>query len=191
MGFLRVVLLVVMAATLSACGGKSVWAPDEAVQKARYDSPEPAYLVLKTMINNRSGSGGHAALTINASQTVMYDPAGRWSHPLGPERNDVVFGMFPKLEENYDLWHARDTHHVVNQKIYVSDEVAEKALQLALNAGPSLDAQCTLNISGLLLQLEGFSSLKRTYFPAKLMRDFENIPGVITTKVYDNDTGKN
>ncbi len=191
MTFLRAFLLVVVTATLSACGGQSVWAPDEAVQKARYDSPEPAYLVLKTMINNRSGSGGHAALTINASQTVMYDPAGRWSHPLGPERNDVVFGMFPKLEENYDLWHARDTHHVVNQKIYVSEAVAEKALQLAMAAGPSLDAQCTLNISGLLMQLEGFSSLKSTYFPANLMKQFENLPGVQTTKVYDNDSGKN
>ncbi|WGI22764.1 hypothetical protein [Amylibacter sp. IMCC11727] len=191
MTFLRALILVVMAATLSACGGQSVWAPDEAVQKARYDSPEPAYLVLKTMINNRSGSGGHAALTINASQTVMYDPAGRWSHPLGPERNDVVFGMFPKLEENYDNWHARTTHHVVNQKIYVSEEVAEKALQLALAAGPSLDAQCTLNISGLLLQLEGFESLRRTYFPAKLMKDFAKLPGVQTTKVFDDDEGKN
>jgi hypothetical protein len=188
---LRALILVVVTATLSACGGQSVWAPDEAVQKARYDSPEPAFLVLKTMINNRSGSGGHAALTINASQTVMYDPAGRWSHPLGPERNDVVFGMFPKLEENYDLWHARDTHHVVNQKIFVSEAVAEKALQLAMAAGPSFDAQCTLNISGLLMQLEGFSSIKSTYFPANLMRQFAELPGVQTTKVYDNDTGKN
>lgn len=191
MTFLRALILVVMAATLSACGGQSVWAPDEAVQKARYDSPEPAYLVLKTMISNRTGSGGHAALTINASQTVMYDPAGRWSHPLGPERNDVVFGMFPQLEDNYDNWHARVTHHVVNQKIYVSEEIAEKALQLALAAGPSLDAQCTLNISSLLLQLDGFSSLPRTYFPAKLMKEFGKLPGVQTTKVYDNDEGKN
>lgn len=190
MTFLRA-LFVVVTATLSACGGQSVWAPDEAVEKARYDSSEPAYLVLKTMINNRTGSGGHAALTINAIQTVMYDPAGRWSHPLGPERNDVVFGMFPKLEENYDLWHARDTHHVVNQKIYVSEATAEKALQLAMATGPSLDAQCTLKISGLLMQLEGFSSLKSTYFPANLMKQFAKLPGVQTTKVYDDDTGKN
>ena len=189
--FLRALILVAVAATLSACGGQSVWAPDEAVQKARYDSPEPAFLVLKTMISNRSGSGGHAALTINASQTVMYDPAGRWSHPLGPERNDVVFGIFPKLENNYDLWHARDTHHVVNQKIYVSEAVAEKALQLALAAGPSLDAQCTLNISVLLRQLDGFSKIRGTYFPANLMRQFAELDGVQTTKVYDNDSGKN
>jgi hypothetical protein len=191
MTFLRALILVAVAATLSACGGQSVWAPDEAVQKARYDSPEPAYLMLKTMINNRSGAGGHAALTINASQTVMYDPAGRWAHPLAPERNDVVFGMFPNLENNYDLWHARDTHHVVNQKIYVSDAIAEQALQLAMAAGPSLDSQCTLNISSLLLQLQGFGNLPRTYFPAKLMKEFEKLPGVQTTKVYDDDTGKN
>ena len=191
MNFIRAFLIAILAITVSACAGQSVWAPDEQVEKRRYDSPEPAFIMLKTMINNRSGAGGHAALTINASQTVMYDPAGRWSHPLGPERNDVVFGMFPKLENNYDLWHARDTHHVVNQKLYVSEEIAEQIYQMALAAGPSLDSQCTLNISSLLLQVEGFQSLPRTYFPAKLMREFAKLPGVQTTKVYDTDKGKN
>lgn len=191
MTFLRLCVFILMAATLSACGGKSVWAPDAEVEKRRYVSTERPYLMLKTMINNSTGSGGHAALTINASEVVMYDPAGRWSHPLGPERNDVVFGMFPKLEENYDNWHARVTHHVVNQKIYVTPEVAEKAYKLALAAGPSLDAQCTLNISTLLRQLPGFEGLGRTYFPAKLMRDFATLPGVQTTKLFENDEGKN
>jgi hypothetical protein len=191
MSFLRIVLFVLVAATLSACGGKSTWAPDEAVEKHRYVSPDRPYLELKTMISNRTGSGGHASLVINASEVVMYDPAGRWAHPLGPERNDVVFGMFPELEENYDDWHARVTHHVVNQKIYVSREVAQKALQLALNAGPSLDAQCSLNVSGLLVQLQGFESIERTYFPAKLMENFSHLPGVQTTKVFQDDEGNN
>lgn len=176
--------LIAITSTLSACANQSVWAPDEVVQKAHYTSSEPAYLVLKTIINNSSGSGGHSALTINASQTVMYDPAGRWSHSLAPERNDMVFGISPKVEENYDLWHARDTHHVVNQKIYVSESVAEKALRLTMAAGSSLDAQCALNISGLLMQLEGFSSLKSTYFPANLKKQFANLPGVQTTRVF-------
>ena len=88
------------------------------------------------------------------------------------------------MEENYDLWHARDTHHVVNQKIYVSESIAEKALRLTMAAGPSLDAQCALNISGLLMQLEGFSSLKSTYFPANLTKQFANLPGVQTTRVF-------
>ena len=191
MSFFRVLLLVLLSITVSACGGKSVWAPDTEVEKRRYVSPDDPYLMLKTMINNRTGSGGHAALVINASETVMYDPAGRWSHPLGPERNDVVYGMFPELEENYDNWHARVTHHVVNQKIYVSRAVAEKAFALAKAAGPSLDAQCTLNVSGLLMQLEGFEAIRRTYFPAKLMRNFAELPGVITTKVYETDEGRN
>ncbi|MDR6263883.1 MULTISPECIES: hypothetical protein [Rhodobacterales] len=190
MTFLRVVFLVIVAATLSACGGKSVWAPDAEVEQRRYVSADKPYLELKTMINNRTGSGGHAALVINASEVVMYDPAGRWSHPLGPERNDVVFGMFPELEDNYDNWHARVTHHVVNQKIYVSRAVADKAFALAKSAGPSLDAQCTLNISGLLMQLEGFQAIQRTYFPAKLMRNFAELPGVTTTKVYEDDEGR-
>ena len=98
--------------------------------------------------------------------------------------------MFPELEANYDDWHARVTHHVVNQKLYVSRAVAERAYQIALAAGPSLDAQCTLNISGLLQQLPGFESIKSTYFPANLMRQFATLPNVTTTKVFQEDEGK-
>ncbi len=190
MTFLRIVFFVFLAATLSACGGKSVWAPDAAVEKARYVSPDKPYLLLKTMINNNNEPSEGIMMVINASETVMYDPAGRWAHPIAPERNDVVFGMFPQLEDNYDDWHARVSHHVVNQKLYVPREVAQKAYTIALAAGPSLDAQCTLNISGLLMQLQGFESIKSTYFPANLMRQFAKLPGVTTEKIFQDDEGK-
>ena len=192
MSFFRVLFLVFMAATLSACGGKSIWATDEAVAQRSYKSPEAPYLMLKSMINNRTGSGGHASLVINApSQLVMYDPAGRWFHSWAPERNDVLFGMQPALMAQYDSFHARDTHHVVSQKIYVTPEVAQKALQLAFAKGPSPDGLCANNVSSLLRELQGFGGIKQTYFPAKLMREFAELQGVETTKHFENDVGQN
>ena len=182
-------MLVIVA--LSACGGQSIWAPEEEVQKRTHVSNERPYLMLKTMINNRSGSGGHASLLINGSQVVMYDPAGRWHHPWAPERNDVLFGMTPLMLKRYDSFHARNSHHVVSQKIYVSAEVAEMAMQLAFAQGPSLDAQCTINTSKILRQLPGFEGLSQTWFPAALMRSFEELPGVETTRYYEDDEGKN
>ena len=191
MNLLRVLLLVMAGVILTGCGGKSIWASDELVAQRRYVTGEKPYLMLKTMINNRTGSGGHSALVINGSELIMYDPAGRWSHSWAPERNDVLFGMEPALMEQYDSFHARSTHHVVSQKIYVSPEVAEKARQLVFAAGPSPDAHCANNTSRILRQLPGFGGIKQTWFPAKLMKSFAKLPGVTTTKVYENDIGQN
>jgi len=191
MAFLRVLILVAVAFALSSCGGKSIWATDAAVAKRVYHSNEAPYLMLKTMIHNRSGSGGHAALVINGSQLVMYDPAGRWFHSWAPERNDVLFGMRPELMAQYDSFHARDTHHVVTQKIFVTPAVAQQAMQLAFAKGPSPDAYCAQNVSSLLRQLPGFENLKQTYFPAKLMQSFALLSGVKTTKHFENDKGQN
>ena len=60
----RIVLALALTALLSACGGKSVWAPDEAVEARRVVTGEPPYLMLKTMMNNKGGSGGHTSLLI-------------------------------------------------------------------------------------------------------------------------------
>lgn len=191
MAFVRAILLLSLVALVSACGGKSVWAPDEEVEQRRYVSNEEPYLELKSMIHNRTGRGGHSALVINGSQLVMWDPAGRWHHSWAPERNDVVYGLSPALMKQYDSFHARNTHHVESLRIKVSPQVAELAMQLAMNNGPALDAQCALTTSRLLQQLPGFESIKVTYFPAKLMKQFAGLPGVTKTEVYENDVGKN
>ena len=99
--------------------------------------------------------------------------------------------MTPGLMKQYNSFHARDTHHVVTQRIYVSPEVAAMAKQLAFNQGPSMDAQCTINTSEMLTQLPGFESLKRTWFPRKLMEQFAELPGVTETRYYESDVGKN
>lgn len=191
MRFLRTVALFATIALVSACGGKSVWAPDEDVERRTVVTDEAPYLMLKTMVSNRSGSGGHSSLLINGSRLVMWDPAGRWHHSTAPERNDVVHGMTPALLAQYDSFHARDTHHVVSQKIFVSPQVAEMAMQIAMNNGPVMDAQCAATTSAILRRLPGFEGIKNTWFPANLMRQFEGLPGVTTTRYYENDKGKN
>lgn len=188
---MRALLLLVLLGTLAACGGRPVWAPDEEIAHRMVVTGEPAYLELKTMVHNRSGRGGHSALLINGSQLVMWDPAGRWHHSWAPERNDVVYGLTPALLKLYDSFHARNTHHVVSQRIHVAPEVAERAMALAVQAGPAADATCARTTSAILRQLPGFEDIEPTWYPHKLMEQFARRPGVQTRRYYENDVGKN
>lgn len=154
-----------------------------------YRDPGPSYLMLVTMINNRSGSGAHTGLVINASQRVVWDPAGTFKHPRIPERNDVIYGMNPEAFSVYKSAHARETYHVVMQKVVVAPEVAEQAFALARKMGPVPQAACTSSTSSLLRQLPGFENIGSNLFPKKLMDDFAQIPGVVTDKLYENDSG--
>lgn len=171
------------------CGAKSEWAPDEVVAQMAYREPGPSTLTLMTMINNRSGSGAHTALVINASQRVIWDPAGTFKHPRIPERNDLIYGVNPEAYKVYKSAHARETYHVVLQEITVSPEVAEKAFALARQMGPVAQAQCTGSTSSLLAQLPGFETIGSHMFPKKLMMSFAKLPGVKTEKVFENDAG--
>ncbi len=188
---MKSVLVLVSLCALSACA-KSVYAPDIDVQKRAYVSPERPYLELWTMINNKTGGGGHSSLVVNGGpQLVMYDPAGRWWHSTIPERNDVLFGLTPKMQKRYKSWHARDTHHVVTQRIYVSEDIAMQAYQAALDQGASMDAMCASNVSALFSKIEGFANLPNAMFPAKLMKRFGALPNVTTDKYYETDVGNN
>ena len=51
------------------------------VAAAAYVAPGPKSISLITVVNNRSGSGGHSALVINGSQQVIFDPAGSFRDP--------------------------------------------------------------------------------------------------------------
>ena len=103
----------------------------------------------------------------------------------------MVHGLTPELLRAYNSFHARSTHHVVSQKIYVSAAVAQRAAALAKANGPAADAQCALTTSRILQQLPGFGHISTTYFPAKLMDQFARIPGVTTSKYYETDVGQN
>ena len=176
---------------LAACGAKSVMAPEADVQRAIYHHDAPTSVTLFTMINNRSGEGGHAALLVNGSQRVLFDPSGSWFHRNAPERNDVLFGMTPRMVEIYNDYHARETYHVVMQTIAVPPEVAEQVLRDVQAKGPVPAAFCSNSVSAILKGTPGFEELKGSIFPAKLMRSFATLPGVTTQKVFGTDPDDN
>lgn len=124
---------------------------------------------------------------INGSQRVIFDPAGSVRHETVPERNDVLYGITPGVADFYTRAHARATHHVVVQRIVVSPEVAERALQLAISNGSVGQAQCALSVSAILRQLPGFQGVKSTWFPVKLSESFGQVPGVVTERFYEYD----
>jgi len=182
---LRVLALVALA-LVAACTKPAVWAPEEAVQAARHRHPGPTEIVLFNVINNERGAGEHAALMINASQRVLFDPAGTWTHPLSPERHDVHFGFDDPQLFRYTYYHARRTHHVLRQRLEVSPEVAEAIFQLAQRAGPVPDAQCARSIALILRQVPGFEGLPVTYYPNTLSAAFAQIPGVTEERIYSD-----
>lgn len=166
----------------------SIYASDEAVRAATFSSKGPASLTLYTMRNTRSDSGAHTSLLIDASQRVMFDPAGSFGHETIPERDDVLFGFSPRIEAYYASYHARLTFYVVAQKVDVSPEVAELALGLALSNGAVPNALCTHATSSLVSRLPGFESIGVTYFPNNMMDDVARLPGVETTVYRENDS---
>jgi hypothetical protein len=175
---------ILVALTLSGCAAQSVWAPDDAVRAARYVHGGPPEIALVTSINDRNGEGAHSAIIINASERVIFDPAGNWDGLGSPERNDVRFGFTPLREAHYFQYQSFAQFHAVVQRITVSPEVAERALQLAKANGAVPPAFCTSATSGILAQLPGFQSLPSTMYPRKLMEAFATLPGVRTQIVY-------
>ena len=172
---------------LSACGAQEVWAPDDVVSRAIYREPGRSYLTLYTMKNVGSDSGAHSALLINADQRVMFDPAGSWQQSVMPERNDVLFGVSPRLEQLYVSFHARVTFYVIGQTIEVSPQVAQQAFNIAMVSGPVAQANCARVTSRILRQLPGFGSIRQTWGPNKLAEDFGKLPGVVTEEYREND----
>ena len=116
---------------------------DLSLQNAAYRHVGPATLSLMIMVKNGSGTGAHTSLMINASQRVIFDPAGTVRHARLPQKADVLFGVTPAIEDFCIRAHARKTHQVVIQKLEVPPEVAEMALQKALAHGAVFPAQCS------------------------------------------------
>ena len=172
---------------LAACSAEPVWAPDAAVNNAVYRTEGPRSLTLYTMKNVGSENGAHTALLVDASQRVLFDPAGSFHHPIIPERNDVLFGITPQLEQYYVSYHARETFFVVGQKLIVSPQVAEMALRLVMRHGAVAKANCTRATSSIVRQLPGFENVGGTWFPNTLEGYFAEIPGVITREYRETD----
>ncbi len=191
MSLRRLALVGAALLALAGCGGEPVWAPDDVVARAAFRADVPPTVTLITMINNRSGAGGHSALMIDGSQRVLFDPAGSWHNPAIPERNDVLFGMSPPALDLYMDYHARETYHVVVQEVTVSPGVAESLIQQVQAYGAVPSAQCSLSISRILTNTPGFESIGSNWFPDRTMDRFEELPGVRTSRIYDDDSDDN
>ena len=177
---------------LGACGtAEPVWAPDEAVAAAHFVAEGPRSITLYTVISNRDDGGAHSGLLINASEQVMFDPAGTWHHPRLPERNDVHYGITSKMVAFYIDYHARETYRVLEQKLIVSPEVAELVMQRAKAYGAVPKAQCANSISSILRGVPGFENLGATWFPNKLSKNFGELPGVTSRVITDDDADNN
>lgn len=191
---LRGLALLILPLALMACGGPAepVWAPDEAVRKFAYRHDGSPEIRLYTVVSTRNGSGAHSGLLITTpSERILFDPAGTFSLPFTPERNDVHYGMTENAVRVYVDYHARETFDVVEQRLRVSPEQASLAARLAKEYGAVPKAQCSVAITSILRQVPGFQGLSVSYFPVRTSQAFGRLPGAITRVISDDDADKN
>ncbi|MDT8857234.1 hypothetical protein RNZ50_19790 [Paracoccaceae bacterium Fryx2] len=187
----RLVVCLVALLALAACGAEPKWASDEAVRAAAYVHDGPPSITLFTVISNRDNNGAHSGLLINGSQRVMFDPAGTWQHPRLPERNDVHYGITPRMVDFYIDYHARETFRVLQQTVQVSPGVAELVMQRAMAYGAVPKAQCTRSVSSILRDVPGFEDLPSTWYPVIFADAFGKLPGVTSRMITDDDADNN
>ncbi|MDG1471037.1 MAG: hypothetical protein P8Q26_05675 [Ascidiaceihabitans sp.] len=188
---MRIVALFAVLLALAGCAAAptGTQATDDQIAASAYRAPGAATLTLITMINNTSGSGAHTALMINGSQRVIFDPAGSFRNDRVPRRADVLYGISPAVLAAYKGAHSRAAFHMVLQTVEVTPAQAETALRLAIARGSVASAQCAASTTALLAQVQGFQSVKSTWFPKKLMEQMEQYPGVKTERYYEDDEG--
>ena len=187
----RFTLLFIALLGLAACSADPTWAPDEQVRGAHVVTSNPPTLTLFTVINVNSGNGGHAALLVDASERVLFDPAGSFYHPRLPERNDVFYGMTDAAVDFFIDYHSRESWRVVRQDLVVSPEVANRALALVQSYGAVPKAFCANSIATVLGQLPGFEAISSTMFPVNLMEQFSVYPGIVRSEFHDMDVNNN
>ena len=203
-GLRRALAAALCLPVLAACTVEEVGAPPGAVAAAAYVSPEPVSLTLVTVLENGTGDGAHTALMVNASQRVVFDPAGTFNEPVNNpanraggearvmvERGDVLYGMSPAYYDAYVDYHTRETFRTVEQTVVVSPEAAEAALALVRASGPASKATCALATSRILAQVPGFEGFPVGWYPRRAMEAFAARPGVRTVVHRDDDPDAN
>lgn len=189
MRLLRVLAVVALAFSVGACAVEEGASPAE-IQQARYVSDEAPYIAVVSMVNRHNEKAAHTALFINASERVIYDPAGTFQHEDMPERGDVHFGATDRMLSYYERYHARFSHYVHVQKIPVSPRVAEIALRRAEAQGPSAKLFCTHDTVQILNDVPGFEWVHSTFYPEELREEIAQMPGVVNRYRYEDDRAK-
>lgn len=184
---LRTLLALAGAVFLSACGADHTWAPQEQVDAARYVAGPPTSITLLTTINTANGTGAHSALLVNASERVLFDPAGTWTHPTVPVRNDVHYGMTDRMVQFYLDYHTRDHFDVIERTLVVPPDVAERVFRKVQDNGAVPKAMCADSISTILREVPGLEGIRTTWFPIRLGKEFGALPGVKERYLRDAD----
>ena len=190
----RTAISVLSVVVLMACEGAERNAPIGSsmdIQAAAYVSPLPSSVTLLTMVNESGDFGEHSGILINASQQVLYDPAGTFRHSTSPNARDVNYGMHPAMVEYYKSYHARRGYYVVAQELQVSPDLAEQIFQRAVAQGETAKLHCGISVSSVLNGLQMFAGIPTTYYPGKIMDSFAEVPDVKTSYVYEDDEGQN
>lgn len=191
---LRTFISIISLVVLMACEGSERNAPIASsmeIQAAAYVSPLPNSITLLTMVKASGDFGEHSGILINASQQVLYDPAGTFRHSTSPNARDVNYGMHPAMVDYYKSYHARYGYYVVAQEIQVSPEIADLVFQRAIAQGETAKLRCGIAVSSVLNGLPMFADIPTTYYPGKIMDSFAEVPNVSTTYVYEDDDGQN
>lgn len=187
---LRLAAILLLAGLAAGCAGVEMGASGKEIVAARHVSDEAPYVAVVSMVSNETGWAAHTALVINASQRVIYDPAGTFRHPDMPERGDVHYGADDRMLSYYERYHARLSHHVHVQKIPVPLAVAERALRRAEAQGPSPKLWCTWDTVQVLNDVEGLPRFDSTFFPQQLRAQIARVPGVEDRFRHERDRGQ-
>jgi hypothetical protein len=62
-------------------------------------------------------------------------------------------------------------------------------MQLVEANGTVPSAFCAIATSSILRQIPGFETVERGYYPVDLQEQVERLPGVTTTRYYEDDAG--
>ncbi len=189
---LRLTLLILATLSVSACGYNQSDIPPSSlgtVQAATYRHNDAPALTLFTAISNSTDEGAHSALMVNGSQRVIFDPAGTFrKNDAIIEQGDVLYGASPRMVDGYTRFHARETYHVVVQRLEVPRETAESVLQDVLSYGDVRAAMCTNSTSTVLSRANLPGQIRTTMFPKNLMEQFKAVPGVSTRELFEYDS---
>ncbi len=184
-----VVALCLIVLAVAGCTNRPAGkASDAQIAAVSYRDDGPKSITLFTMVNNRTGKGAHSSLLINASERIIFDPAGSFKADIVPERGDVLYGISPAIEKAYISSHARSTFHVDIQTVEVTPAQAEIAYRLATQNGRVMGGFCSNAAATLLGQVPGFESIHATMFPSALQEEFSKLPGVKHDTYYEYDS---
>ena len=187
---IRGALLLLFVTLTAACAGVEVGAPAAEIARARHVSDDPPYVAVVSMVHVQQQRAAHTALFINASQRVIYDPAGTFQHPDMPERGDIHYGATDRMIDYYERYHARYSHYVHVQKIPVSAATADAVLRRAQAQGPSPKLFCTVDTIEILNDVPQIPRFNSSFFPESLRGQVARLEGVQDSYRYEQDRGK-